>query len=129
MADLLESKPFDEAIEAMLADPGRRAVYDQVAWLEDFDRRNLRAMNPVGVPRAIRDVVADFPVRDRELLAAVHAPTLVISRDGDPVHLLLVGQELARVMSNAELVAYPSGDAMFADLPNLVARVSDFLSY
>ena len=52
-------------------------------------------MNPQGVARAIREVVRDVAVEDRELLRRVTAPTMIISREGDRVHPAELGRVLA----------------------------------
>lgn len=127
LADTLERYPRDEALQRILADPERLASYVNAPWMRDYDRGNLESLNPVGIARAIREVTLDWPIQDRELLAAVQAPALVIARDGDPVHSLVVATEIVRIMPNAELIAYPDPAAMFADVPNLVARVVRFL--
>src|SRR5207244_12523197 len=87
-ADLIEGKTRDEAVEALLADPERSAGYLEAPWLRDFDREMLAELNPVGVPRAIREVIHDWPLRDRREMAKGTAPTPIICRRGDAVHPL-----------------------------------------
>jgi len=128
IADLLEAKPLEDAVAVLMADPERRAAYESVAWLEDFERANLLAMNPTGVPRAVRGILGDAPVPDPAALASIEVPTLVISREGDTVHPLAIGQELARLLPRADLIAYETQDALFKDLPDLIARVTAFLA-
>ena len=127
MADLVEGKSRDEAVQAVLADPGRVANYGELPWLREFDERLLEGLNPVGVPRAIREVTDDWPLRDRQDMRRVTAPTLLICREGDEVHPAIVGRVLAEIMPNAELMLFPSAAAMYEAIPSIVAKVSDFL--
>ncbi len=128
MADALESLPLDQAIEAILAADERRAAYLTAPWLEAYDRANFQKVNPVGVPRAIREVTLDWPVQDRAILRTMDAPALLIARDGDKVHALKVAEIMADLLPNAELIAYPDAASMFLDIPNLVPRVASFLA-
>ena len=127
MAELVDGKTPEEAIQAVLTDPTRVANYAQLPWLEEFDRRLLQGLNPVGVPRAIREIINDWPLRDREDARRVTAPTLIISREGDVVHPAKVGRILAEIMPNAELMVFPDAGSMYEAIPSIVARVSEFL--
>jgi pimeloyl-ACP methyl ester carboxylesterase len=128
MAEALESKPLEAAIDTILSDPQRTAGYVAAPWLETYDRMNFDRINAVGVARAIREVTLDWPVSDRILLRDVDTPALIVCRDGDPVHPLVVGEIMADLLPNAELIAYPDGVSMFMDIPNLVPRVAAFLA-
>jgi pimeloyl-ACP methyl ester carboxylesterase len=127
-ATLTEGKTAEEAVEALLEDPERAATYLAMPWLRDMDRMLLADFNPVGVPRAIREIVADRPLRDRREMARVTAPTLLICREGDVIHPALVGRILAAVMPNAELMLFEDGPAMYEAIPSIVARVGEFLA-
>jgi 3-oxoadipate enol-lactonase len=126
-AELIEGKPFDEAIEAILSDPGRMAMYLDLPWLRDLDRQLLSELNPVGVPRAIREVIEDWPLGDREDMRKVTAPTLLICRRGDLIHPAEVGEVLASVMPNAELMMFEDGVRMYQSIPEILGRVREFL--
>ena len=126
-AGLIEGRSPREAVEAILSDPGRLESYRRFPWLRELDRRMLEDLNPVGVPRAIREIVGDRPLRDREQLRAVTAPTLLICRDGDDIHPAVVGEILAEVMPNAELMRFEDGERMYEALPRILSRVRDFL--
>jgi pimeloyl-ACP methyl ester carboxylesterase len=84
-------------------------------------------MNPVGVARAIREVVRDVAIGDRELLRRVTAPTMIISREGDSVHPAALSRVLAHLMPNAELIVLPGEEELIASIPVLVGRVKAFL--
>ena len=127
MAELVDGKTPEKAIEAVLSDPTRVANYEQMPWLREFDHRLLEGINPVGVPRAIREIINDWPLRDREDARRVTAPTLIISREGDVIHPAKVGRILAEIMPNAELMMFPDAQSMYEAIPTIVARVSEFL--
>jgi pimeloyl-ACP methyl ester carboxylesterase len=126
-ADLIEGRSKEEAIEALLEDPNRVAGYLEMPWLRDLDRQLLADLNTEGVPRAIREVISDRPLRDRADMARVTAPTLIICRRGDPIHPLEVGEILASIMPNAELVVFDDGEDMFRSIPAIVERVGRFI--
>jgi 3-oxoadipate enol-lactonase len=126
-ADLLEALPKDEAIEAILNDPGRAESYDVQPGLRELDMLLWQDMNPVGVARAVREVVRDVAVDDREKLREVTAPTLVIAREGDAVHPAAVGRIISDLMPNAELILLRSEEELFGSIPMLIQRVSAFL--
>ncbi|MGQ0670959.1 MAG: alpha/beta fold hydrolase [Actinomycetota bacterium] len=126
-ADLLDGRSPEEAVEAILSDPDRAAEYLQTPWRLDFDRAMWEHRDPDGLARAIRGVIEDHPVSDRELLRAVTAPVLLICLEGDPIHPAELGRILADLMPNAELIVFESIDAMFGAIPKLVRRVSEFL--
>lgn len=127
-ADLLETLPKHEAIEAILNDSGRAETYEIQPALRDFDMLLWQDMNPAGVARAVREVVRDVAIDDRERLREVTAPTLVISREGDPVHPAEVGRILSRLMPNAELIMLGSEEDLLNSIPVLIQRVSAFLA-
>ena len=126
-ASLVEGKPSGEAIEALLSDPERVARYLEYPWLRDLDRELMSNLNPVGVPRAIREVIEDWPLEDREDMRKVTAPTLIICRRGDEIHPAVVGEILAGIMPNAELVMFEDGVQMYQSIPDIVQRVAEFV--
>jgi 3-oxoadipate enol-lactonase len=127
-AELLETLPLERAIDAILSDAGRSEKYGDAPWLRDFDLLLWQDINQVGVARAIREVVRDVAVDDREALRAVTAPTLIICREGDSIHPAELGRVLAAAMPNAELIVLPGEQELMAAIPQLVGRVSEFLS-
>jgi pimeloyl-ACP methyl ester carboxylesterase len=126
-ADLLETLPREEALEAILAEAGRSAMYERAPWLRDFDLLLWQDLNPVGVARAIREVVRDVAISDRDLLRKVSAPALIICREGDWVHPSELGSVLASIMPNAELILLPGEQELIESIPLLVDRVRAFL--
>ena len=126
-ADLIEGRSREDAIEAILSDPERLANYVQYPWLRDLDLQLTADLNPVGVPRAIREIIEDQPIKDREEMRAVTAPTLLICREGDVIHPAEVGRILAEIMPNAELILFEDGMQMYEAIPQLITRVRDFI--
>jgi pimeloyl-ACP methyl ester carboxylesterase len=126
-AELLDSLPRDEAVEAILRESGRERAYERDPGLREFDRFLWQDLSPVGVSRAIREVVRDVPIRDRTRLRAVTAPTLVIAREGDAIHPAEVARAMAELIPSAELVMLGSEAELMASIPMLVERASRFL--
>ncbi len=128
VADLLETLPVDQAVEAIVADSDRRAAYDEKPWLRELDLFLWQDLNAVGVARAIREITRDTAIGNRQVLRAVTAPTLILCQKGDHIHPLELGVVLADVMPNAELIVMESEEELLARLPELVASVADFLA-
>src|SRR5262245_24642074 len=127
-ADALETLPRDEAIERVLDDPDRASVYAATPWLRDVDRATWDDQAaPVALARAIRGIVGDVPVRDRELLRAVEAPVFLIAREGDVIHPAALARTLDGLFPDSELVVLGDEAEMLAELPMLVQRVREFL--
>jgi pimeloyl-ACP methyl ester carboxylesterase len=127
-AALIEGKSQEEAVESLLQDPQRVATYLEMPWLRDFDRALLADLNPVGVPRAIREVIHDWPLGDRETMRKVTAPTLLICREGDEIHPAVIGRILVDIMPNAELLMFEDGEEMYRAIPQIVGRVNEFVT-
>ena len=127
-ADALETLPREEAIERVLDDPDRVATYLKTPWLREVDRTSWEDVaDPAGLGRAIRGIVRDFPVPDRELLRRVHSPVFLIAREGDVIHPADLARVLDELFPNTELVVLGDEAEMFAALPMLVQRVREFL--
>src|SRR5262249_36604514 len=105
-AAMIEGRDAHEAMEAILAAPGRVQRYVSAPWMRDLDEQMLADLNTEGVPRAIREVIEDCPLRDRNDMAKVTAPTLFICRRGDVIHPAEIGEILTEIMPNAELIMF-----------------------
>jgi 3-oxoadipate enol-lactonase len=123
----LETMSRDQAIDAILSDPARVQAYLRQPWQRDADLAMWADVNPQGVARAIREVVRDRPISDREHLRSVRAPALIICREGDWIHPAELGRVLAELLPNAELVVFADEAEMIAGVPSLLARVAEFL--
>jgi 3-oxoadipate enol-lactonase len=128
IAELLETLDKDEAIETILAEGGRAVAYERAPWLRELDLLLWQDMNPVGVARAIREVVRDVALPDREALRAVRAPTLIIARAGDVIHPIELAHVLVDLMPNAELIELAGEQDLLDAIPALVERVRGFLA-
>jgi 3-oxoadipate enol-lactonase len=84
-------------------------------------------MNSTGIPKAIREVIDDPPIREGEPLRRVTAPALVIGQEGDPVHRAEVARELAESLPNAELILFEDRHAMLGEVATLTQRIAEFL--
>ena len=127
-AGFLESLPQDEAVERIMEDSRRSGDDAERPWLRDIAMLLWQDLQPIGVARSIREVTRDVAIRDRELLRAVAAPTLVIAREGDAIHPAELGRVLVDLMPNAELIMLGSEDELFGAIPMLVERVAAFLA-
>ena len=128
IADLLETLPVEEAIARIVADSKRVDQYDEKPWLRELDLLLWQDLNAVGVARSIREITRDVAIEDRQLVRAVTTPTLILCQRGDALHPLELGQVLADLMPNAELIVMGSEDELLAELPALIPRVASFLS-
>jgi pimeloyl-ACP methyl ester carboxylesterase len=127
-AAILESAPRDEALAKIMSNPDRLEDYAEVPWMRELADAMWSEMDPIGVARSIRGVIGSRAIEDREQLRAVEAPTLIVCRDGDPVHPLAVGEALADLLPNSELHVFPDDDAILRAIPQMVARVNEFLA-
>ena len=80
-------------------DPARRSAAIQTR----HRNQHRRIDRPVGVPRAIREIVQDTVVTDREALRKVEAPTLLICRHGDVIHPAEVGELLNELIPDLHI--------------------------
>lgn len=127
-AELLETLPKDEAIARALAESGREAAYARAPGLREFDLLMWQDLDPAGVARAIRGVIGEVAIEDRERLRKVAAPALVIGRRGDSLHPIGVARALAELLPGAELIELGSEQELFDAIPQLVDRVARFLA-
>jgi pimeloyl-ACP methyl ester carboxylesterase len=126
-ARILETLEKEQAIEAILSDPDRAQLYVQAPWLRELDMVMWQDMNPIGLARAIREVVRDTAIADRELLRKVQVPVLLICREDDSIHPADLGRALADLLPRSELIVLASDQELMVSIPMLVERVSAFL--
>jgi pimeloyl-ACP methyl ester carboxylesterase len=122
-AELLETKPREEAIDAILSDPERVRVYERFPAMRQLDEATWDHADLLALATAIREVIEDVPIPDRELLRRVEAPALVICGDGDSTHPARVARVIAELMPNAELLEYRDDVSMYEAIPQIVQRV------
>jgi 3-oxoadipate enol-lactonase len=128
LAGDLEGKTPAEALDAVLNDPERAAIYMDTPWRLELDRVLWEHSDPDGLARAIRGAVEDFPIPDRERLRDVRIPTLIVSIEDDEIHPAELARILAELMPNAELVAFDGQEDLFRQIPSLVERISSFIA-
>lgn len=128
LAGDVDGKTPEEALEAVLGDPARVAEYLDTPWRLEVDRLMWQHDDPSGLARAIRGVVADWPIPDRELLRNVRIPTLIVGIEGDEIHPVELARVLAVLMPDAELIVFDGQEELFRRIPELVARVSAFIA-
>ena len=128
LAGQLDGKTPEEALEAIVSDPARVAQYVQTPWKLEIDKVMWDHRHPEGVARAIREVIEDWPVSDRELLRRVTATTLLICIEGDDIHPAALGRILDDLLPHSELLMFESEAALFRAIPMLVQRVGAFLA-
>jgi pimeloyl-ACP methyl ester carboxylesterase len=128
LAGDLDGRSPEEALAAILDDPARVAAYVDTPWRFEMDRVLWQHDDPSGLARAIRGVVADHPIPDRELLRKVEIPTQVVGIEGDELHPAELARVLADLLPNAELIVFEGQDELFRRIPELIARVSAFLA-
>ena len=127
-ASILESMPLDRAIDTILSEPGRAEKYDDAPWLRELDVLLWQDMNAAGVAKALRGIVGDVAIRDRELLRKVDAPVLIIGRERDRIHPAEVSRVLADLFPSAEMIMLPGEEELVASIPMLVDTVGAFLT-
>jgi pimeloyl-ACP methyl ester carboxylesterase len=128
LASELDGKSPDEAIEAIISDPERVAEYVQAPWRAELDKVMWAHEHPEGVARAIRGVIEDWPVPDRQLLRRVTAPTILVCVEGDEIHPVELGHILHDLLPNSELLVFSSQDELFSEIPTIVQKVAVFLA-
>jgi 3-oxoadipate enol-lactonase len=128
LAGDLEGMTPGEAVEKVFGNPAVLADAIETPWDLNFATLSRHHDDPEGLARAIRGVVDDWPIPDRELLRDVPIPTLIVSLDGDEIHPAEVARILGELLPNAELIEFASQADLFAQVASLVARVSAFLA-
>lgn len=128
VAELLETLDRDDAVARIMAEADRDGVYDGRPWMREVAMLLWQDANPQGLAHAIREVVRDVAISDRELLRRVQAPVLLVCQEGDPLHPAELGRVLAEVLPNAELIMLASTDELMASIPMLIDRVGAFLA-
>ena len=100
-ADIIER----DGVEPVIAARAEQPIPDPLAGdptIRDRQAAMTRAWEPARLAHVMRGAThADLP--DREDIAAVSAPTLILAWTGDPVHPISTAVELAELMPDATL--------------------------
>lgn len=127
LAGGLEGKTPAQALQAIMSRPEKIAERIETPWRWEMERLLWEHDDFDALARAIHGVVDDWPIPDREMLRDVKIPTLIVGMDGDEIHPVALARLLAELLPNAEVVVLEDQDDLFRRLPELVARVSEFL--
>lgn len=128
LADLLEARPLEEVADLVVAEEEARGDYADLPATRERRRESILAMNPDGIPLAIREVLEDPPVPDLGPLRRVTAPVLVIGQEGDSIHRAEVARDVAGALPGAELIVFPDRWRMLREVAALTQRVATFLA-
>lgn len=123
-----EYESADAALRGVDENPERVRELLRAPWMEGLDPGMWKHEDPAGLARAIRGIVRDHPLVDREQLRGAPVPTMIICIDGDPVHPVELGRIYHDLLPRSELYTYGSGEALFHSLPELLPRVVAFLA-
>ena len=118
----------DAALHEVDEHPERVREMLRAPWMAGLDPNMWTHDDPAGLARAIRGVVRDHPISDRELLRGVTSPVLLVCVDGDPIHPVELGRILHSLLPNSELLVYGSGEELFQAIPDLLPKVVGFLA-
>ena len=125
LADEFDSA--DAALHAVDEHPERVRDMLRAPWMTGLDPNMWTHDDPAALARAIRGIVRDHPIADRELLRGVTSPVLLVCVDGDPIHPVELGRVLHSLLPNSELLVYGSGEELFQAIPDLLPKVVGFL--
>jgi 3-oxoadipate enol-lactonase len=118
-AQIIESKGVEPIIAA------RADMAPPDPFLGDDDRREAqaaatRSWDPVRLAQVMRGATtANLP--DRDQIAAISAPTLILAWTGDPIHPMSTAEELHGLIPDAELRTASTAEEL-AGWTDLVAR-------
>lgn len=127
LARSLDGASSQEMLAAIVGE-GSRLGAVETPWPFELDGLLGEHEDPSGLARAIRGVVEDHPIPDRELLRRVEIPTLIVCIEGDEIHPAELGRVLAGLLPNAQLLVFESQETLYAGLPSLIERVSAFIA-
>jgi pimeloyl-ACP methyl ester carboxylesterase len=109
MADFLEAEGIEAFLAARRAQPRPDPIADRPEWLLNSEL-TARSTDPTRLAAVLRgSAAADLP--DRELLASIGVPTLILAWTGDPAHPVTTAQQLAALVPGARLSVASTGDA------------------
>lgn len=128
LAHMLETMPLDVVADTIVNAPESQPLINaRPAWKELMRARVLR-MNATGIPRALRAFADGLPpCPDATVLKRVHAPTLILAHEDDPIHPSAVARQLGELLPNAEVRIWPAPLAMLDDFAAFSKTVADFL--
>jgi pimeloyl-ACP methyl ester carboxylesterase len=94
-----------------------------------FLRQRLDQLMHHGLAEGLASLPAEVAIEDRQSLAAVTAPALVIGCRGDDLHPATVAEQLAAALPNAALHIYDRPGVVWTQRADLRERISGFLNH
>ncbi|MCI0689664.1 MAG: alpha/beta hydrolase [Sporichthyaceae bacterium] len=126
MARYVDERDVD-ALADLLLDEQPAAVRDRPD-VRAFVRRQARSLVGTPVSAALRQLPDQVPIPDRAVLAAVHAPALVIAQRGDSAHPVWVAEQLAAALPAATLRVFGEDGALWSARAELRTLIAGFLN-
>lgn len=128
LADALEAGDVERVTALLVLEqpPAVRRESSVLDWCRDR-AGELLATGP-GLVTALRTVPHHVPLRDREALAEVTCPVLVLAQEGDELHTVEVARELAEALPRGILKVMGPGGIMWEHRRETRELVGQFLS-
>lgn len=123
-----EYESAQEALEAVDEAPERVQELLRAPWMESLGVGGWTHEDPAGLARAIRGIIRDHPLVDRERLRGASLPVLIVCIEGDPIHPAELGRIYHDLLPASELITYASGEELLRAVPDLLPRVVAFLT-
>lgn len=80
------------------------------------------------VGRALRTIPHEVAMSDRQALAAIPSPVLILAQEEDPAHPVWVAEEIARLVPGSTLEVLPPGGILWRHRPRVRQLIGEFLS-
>lgn len=123
-----EYESAQAALAAVDEAPERVQELLRAPWMESLGVGGWTHEDPAGLARAIRGIVRDHPLVDRERLRGASLPVLIVCIEDDPIHPAELGRIYHDLLPASELITYPSGEELLRSVPDLLPRVVTFLT-
>jgi pimeloyl-ACP methyl ester carboxylesterase len=122
----VESGDAAQVAEAVAAEVPPAVRNTPAGWA--FFRQRIEQLTGDGLAPALASLPDQVPVPDRDRLAAVAAPALVIGCQGDELHPVPVAEALAGALPKAVLHVYDKPGVLWTARADLRDRIASFLA-
>ncbi|WP_238146615.1 alpha/beta fold hydrolase [Ornithinimicrobium murale] len=126
LADLVDGGDREAVARHLLADEPADVAADP--GVQHWAREQAGRLVGSGVAAGLRSLPSRTPLTDREVLARVSAPILLIAQEGDKAHPASVARELAEVLPSVTLLVLPRGGIMWQHRSHVRDVVGEFLT-